>query len=807
MVEEVLFFFKPQDITMDINLTIYDNYLTPYTLASSNILFGVDETHITFNSNANTVNATNIGGDVNSLFIDKVNDTLRFKSVDSGSFAFVSSTGSTIEIGTSFSGIATSATNGLFISNIDGLLSFQNLAAGSFIGINNTDTTITIDYTSSGGGVGNATNIGGATNGLFITNLSSVLLFKNLAMGSFITFTNNNSLIGINAAPPVGTNIVIGATNIAGSANGLYISKDANGVLLFKNIFGGSFVQLVDAGTTVSFGYTKTGTSIVTGATNLGGNVNGFYLSLATTGALNFSGFLVSNTNITVSTNNSVINISGVDSQNVTNGTNILGTTGGLFIGTISSLLMTFKNIYNGSFISIIDDGTTLFINTTEKSQTITLGTTVLVQSRFNAILSSIVSFPFQLNSQTVEYSLIPTDPADFSQRFEKSYITNITSTNFTFQSVMKNSTVTDIDTTANNTTNFSVHTVNNGYPAVAYIDSSSNNLKFAINASPYGTGFWAHSTVDTNQCLAPSLVELENGCPGISYYDFTNNNMRFASNQLPNGNGIWTTIVVDTLIDSNVEVSSVILADGRPAMAYAGTTLTQLKYARNTLTSGFGAWSSISIGTFGQTVVGLSMTLQRDNYPCMAFGTIGNLYYGSNDAFNGFGFWSFNIVNSSGNYYPFSLSLAIASGTPALAFENSPVSGTIRQLIYVRNSAVNGSGVWTTVNIANLTTINRASSLTVASDGMPCIAYAKDNVLLFTRNNSADGLGLWSSILILESFSSSFAKIGMIGQINGNLAVASIESVNNTIQYTTSQIQNTYLANDATFVVSWLGQ
>lgn len=154
-----------------------------------------------------------------------------------------------MNVSTIVSNASNIGSSGPFSTKTSSILVFKNLSAGSFITLVNNDSTLTVNAASSNSVIG-ASNIGSF--GPFSSNSGGFLTFKNLSAGSFITLTSTNTTINISTRS---TNIVVGATNIGGNTNGLFISNN-NGVLTFKNIIAGTYISVTSNNSTISINST-----------------------------------------------------------------------------------------------------------------------------------------------------------------------------------------------------------------------------------------------------------------------------------------------------------------------------------------------------------------------------------------------------------------------------------------------------------------------------------------------------------------------------------------------------------------------
>lgn len=159
-----------------------------------------------------------------------------------------------------------------------------------------------------------------------------------------------------------------------------------------------------------------------------------------------------------------------------------------------------------------------------------------------------------------------------------------------------------------------------------------------------------------------------------------------------------------------------------------------------------------------------------------------GDIIFARNSAVDGSGTWTTSTVSTQ---YGTDLSLAVINGRPALSCY---MSGQLR---YFRNSAADGSGTWTaaTVDINDNSGGYDGTSLSVV-DGRPAIAYHNGNKgdLKFAINSLADGSGTWTTSTVdtgngvdMAVFTGRFPTLRVVG---GLPAISYFDETNQDLKF-----------------------
>ncbi|MDG2028888.1 MAG: S-layer homology domain-containing protein [Acidimicrobiales bacterium] len=164
------------------------------------------------------------------------------------------------------------------------------------------------------------------------------------------------------------------------------------------------------------------------------------------------------------------------------------------------------------------------------------------------------------------------------------------------------------------------------GHPAIAFYDSDDDELRYAERSAD---GVWSDVLVDadgggtsTNVGREIDMVVLADGRPAIAFYDSDDDELRYAERS---ADGVWSDVLVDadgdgTSTNVGYDLAMIVLANGEPAIAYQDRTERSLRYAER---SG-GVWSDVLVDDDGDgtsTNVGddLAMALY-DGEPAIAY-------------------------------------------------------------------------------------------------------------------------------------------------------------------------------------------
>jgi hypothetical protein len=778
-------------MSSNINLTIYNDYLTPRTLITSNIVVSSDSSNIYLNAQI-VSNATNIGA--NGPVASTTNNLLVLKNLTADPSIGLSSNNSMIQISAVPGTTVVVNATGMLLNNISNdILVFKDILTGVGISFAGTNTTIMINADVSAQ-VTNATNLGGNTNGLFINTTSLILLFKNLTNGSFITLSSNNSIISINAVATTST-IVTGATNLGGNSNGLFINISNSGIMNFKTLTGGTYITSVSNNSTVRFNLNPGMVNIIN-ATNING-VNGVFSARAANGTLTYKCFRSGNVLIGFANNNSTVTITYNLSTvfYITNATNLGGSSNGLFLNKTTEIL-NFKTIRAGSYINIGNNVSSITFHSATIGNS-TGGSGVVTQNITTSLATN--SFLFSSISTSIPavgINVFNNITNNFADRYQTSYISALTTTGFSLTTKMDTVSYAQVD---NAGAYASMKMLSNRNLAIAYYNTTSGFLNFAYNSVIDATGLWESLVVDNAANFIgqyASMAISSNDKPMIAYYDSTNDDLKFAYSARNDGTGLWTVGTIDTGGDVGQYASLAVMADGFPAVAYYDVTGGNLKFARNNTVNGSGTWTTTTVVNTDDIGQYASLATLAANVPGIAYYDVTNadLKFARNAAADGSGAWTITTIDSTGNVGQYASLVVLPSGFPAVAYYDA-TNGALK---YAVNDTTDGSGTWTLTTVDDTGDVGQYASLNVLGDGSPGIAY-------YDVTNSALKLARFGSAWVLETVDQSSGQYNSLGTtFDGNIAIAYC-TLTPTLKFATSYSKTSFPSNTATFTVMWL--
>jgi hypothetical protein len=245
-----------------------------------------------------------------------------------------------------------------------------------------------------------------------------------------------------------------------------------------------------------------------------------------------------------------------------------------------------------------------------------------------------------------------------------------------------------------------------NGNPAVAYYDASNQALMFARATDPNGVG-WSDPVVVDGDAVAGTYLALElvDGNPAIAYQTErdpgggTEWKVEYIRASDLNGM-IWpaTSVEVDTSTSNLGSGLDLVMADGRPAVAYHGESAGQQLYflrANDSLGATWTAGDRVEVAA--ATAGDVCEMLIIDGNPAVAYtDDTEALNYTRADDATGMGTWAAPSVLWEASTAPGAddtvsyASLAVVNSNPAVAFTSTDGSNT--SVRYIRGANAQGS-------------------------------------------------------------------------------------------------------------------
>jgi PKD repeat protein len=240
-----------------------------------------------------------------------------------------------------------------------------------------------------------------------------------------------------------------------------------------------------------------------------------------------------------------------------------------------------------------------------------------------------------------------------------------------------------------------------------------------------------------------------------------------------------WHSLTADNSPNQVGEYSSLVVANGRPAICYYDNTPDDLKYVRALDASGTVWGTPITLDSTGSVGLYASMCIVNGN-PAIAYynDTSDDLKYVRASNPEGTA-WGIPVtVAATGNVGQYT-SLAVVNGNPAVSYRDV----TNLDLLYVRATDANGSAWGAQVAVASTGDVGYYTSMLVVN-GNPAISYFDEtnDDLMFVRATDADGTA-WAAASIVDAAGNTGKYNSMI-IVNGNPAISYFDDTNDDLRY-----------------------
>jgi hypothetical protein len=354
---------------------------------------------------------------------------------------------------------------------------------------------------------------------------------------------------------------------------------------------------------------------------------------------------------------------------------------------------------------------------------------------------------PAFTSAPTLVYS-INTDIANAS-KFGSNYISSNSTTG---ANIYVNYTGSiNLPTTFSSSTNYAdMLTFSNGGVGVGFIASGSGQLNFR-----YSSNYQFTSDMSANIQNAPavtnaqiSMTVLTNDYPAAVYRDGTG--LRYKYSTSPAGaSWLGPTNAISSIVSLN---SIKLLSNGRPGIAanYTNTATGQIAFLYSTTAIGAANadWNTVPVNsTTGRTVTSISLVIHTNGTPGIAwisFATLANItlsYAYSTQADGSSGWTTVTVANLSTLA---KVSATIINGFPAIAIT---ITNNVN---YYRSSAVNGASGWTGISLSSLSTAGSDGISLITLNNYPALCQSVGGATLrYWYSSSVTGANVsdWASI------------------------------------------------------------
>ena len=331
------------------------------------------------------------------------------------------------------------------------------------------------------------------------------------------------------------------------------------------------------------------------------------------------------------------------------------------------------------------------------------------------------------------------------------------------------------------------------GNPAIGYYEKGSALDLLYVHSADISGGAWGPSVpVDTNGDVGMfNSMEVIDGSPAIAYLDSSNHDLKYARASDPTG-AVWEMVLA---VDTNDiwGSSSLAVVAGRPAISYYDLGSNDLMYIRANDATG-GTWGArIRVDSTG-AVGGVSSLAVVNGNPAISYSEIYSgadlKYVRANDSTGGVWGGAIRVDQVSTIYEN---KLLVVDGRPAIAYVEM---GGTNDLKYVRALDANGTAWGTPVRVDTNDIIDHPLTFKII-DGRPAILYEYNHYgLWFVQANDATG-GTWGTPVVLVTNGS----VASMEVVNGQVALAYRDMIVDTI----TNVLAYFTVTSATVNVDWI--
>ena len=445
--------------------------------------------------------------------------------------------------------------------------------------------------------------------------------------------------------------------------------------------------------------------------------------------------------------------VTAVTATNATNATNLTGT---LTAGNIGAGLITGTMLANGTVgtnqlatgsvtTTQLAAGTVAFADLAKPPQSGTVSGSTLDYEFGRADFT--VTFPQAYTATpVVTASLAPASalfPADGTVQ-----IRSVSATGFTGRVNAQTSEDIALDPTNNGVSAVSLVAVN-GNPAICYVDSTNDDIKFVRAANSTGTS-WGDPVVAFNggsltSFSTPSMAVV-NGNPAITAKDSApaSGNLKFVRATDASGTGWGAAVSVDSSLNIG-QFSSLAVVAGFPAVSYYAGSGLDLKYVRATDASGTAWGTPVTIDSTDDVGQYTKLVVVNGN-PAISYYDVtnGDLKYVRATNSTGSA-WGTPITVASSSDVGQYASMAVVNGNPAISYYDA-TSGNLK---YSRATDANGA-TWSTATLDSTGDVGQHTSLAVIN-GFAAISYydVTNGALKYIRATDAAGSTFGSPVTL----------------------------------------------------------